>query len=247
MLSFTHKTLTPKKYKQAWVDLLIKDKEQEKLVKGRYYSKDDQKGCAVGCSEYALCKLNNIQFENRKHEAMAEMLSIPVELCHLEDKIFENLPNETANQWVIDFSSALPVGKDMTNICRQFNIEILTNKDFGVYQFANKETQAIIDEIVDAIRREITGDIVNKKLWDQLATKAWSAKSTASTATAYATASTAAYVASAYAATSTAAYVVATSTASTYAYTAAAYTDSLAKSTTWVKMSERLIKLLQEA
>lgn len=110
-LSFMNeaKKIKGQELKAALVEIIIRDKEKEKLQKGSYWNTDDQKGCAVGCCEAAICQILGDQFKDKRHEYLADTLYIPVELFFIQDKIFESLDKTKADQFVVDFVSALPI------------------------------------------------------------------------------------------------------------------------------------------
>ena len=56
-------------------------------------------------------------------------LGIPMTLGRLEDRIFENLPLESAVEWPERFLAAVPVGRDLSRVPWQFLHWLLTDSD----------------------------------------------------------------------------------------------------------------------
>ena len=87
----------------------------DELVKGQYW--EDGKGCAVGCTIYS-----------DDHEEYENLFGIPQMLAHLEDTIFEGLPNGQAKAWPEKFMRAAPVGADLSLVGWKFIHWLLTDE-----------------------------------------------------------------------------------------------------------------------
>jgi hypothetical protein len=96
---------------------LAAHRESDEIVKGHYW--ENGKGCAVGCT-----------IKSGDHMAYEPLFGIPVALAYLEDRIFEGLPNELAEQWPERFMSAIRVGSDLSLVQWKFLHWLLT--DLGV-------------------------------------------------------------------------------------------------------------------
>jgi len=81
----------------------------DEFIKGIYW--EGGKGCAVGCT-----------IHSDDHAAYEDELGIPKWLAHLEDTIFEGLPNERAKIWPVEFLEAVNVGADLNSIKSAFMI-----------------------------------------------------------------------------------------------------------------------------
>jgi len=81
----------------------------DEFIKGIYW--EGGKGCAVGCT-----------IHSDDHAAYEDELGIPEWLAHLEDTIFEGLPNERAKLWPVEFLEAVNVGADLNSIKSAFMI-----------------------------------------------------------------------------------------------------------------------------
>lgn len=76
----------------------------DELLRGKYWSLG--RGCAVGCL------LHDVDGGHERYEAE---FGIPVALAHLEDTLFEHLP-ENHLDWPVAFLGAIPVGADLAGV-----------------------------------------------------------------------------------------------------------------------------------
>jgi hypothetical protein len=68
-----------------------------------------ERGCAVACT-----------VDGYAHARYPIELGIPVDLAHLEDRIFEGLPVADSQAWPEQFLRAIPVGADLSKVARLF-------------------------------------------------------------------------------------------------------------------------------
>lgn len=111
MLAFTNTTHT----KDQVLTQIRAHAEADEIVKGQYW--ENGKGCAVGCT---LHSGNHVEYEFR--------FGIPQMLAHLEDCIFEGLPNGTAKQWPERFMLAVRPGTDLSRVSWRFLHWVLTDE-----------------------------------------------------------------------------------------------------------------------
>jgi hypothetical protein len=88
-------------------------READRLVKGQYW--EDGKGCAIGC-----------QVHSNDHAEHARVFGIDVRLSHLQDAIFEALPNDEAMDFPVQFLEAIPEGADTSTVYAQWAARMLT-------------------------------------------------------------------------------------------------------------------------
>lgn len=90
-------------------DASVKDKyvkrveahaKADEIIRGKYW--EDGKGCAVGCT-----------IEGKEHRRYETELGIPEAIAHVEDYLFERMPNEDAMTFPLRFLEAIPVGADL--------------------------------------------------------------------------------------------------------------------------------------
>jgi hypothetical protein len=118
----------------------------DRLVQGEYYSNgtSEWRGCAVGCT--VAGRLTKDQLAARGfdwHEKWAEVTGLPQWLGHLEDRIFEGLPIETARGWPVRLLSAVPVGVDLTAAREAWFRDIVLDREMGAVGHAAKAMDSI--------------------------------------------------------------------------------------------------------
>ena len=91
------------KLKSAVMDRLREDRRLDRLAQGVYF--EDGKGCHLGC--LTRCNENS-------HEATERMFNIPIRVAYWLEAVFEGLPKEQAEWWVIEGTGAIPVGADLS-------------------------------------------------------------------------------------------------------------------------------------
>ena len=162
-------------------------------------------------------------FHSADHGQWPLQLGIPRIIGHLRDRIFEGLPNVNAKAFPLACSNATPVGVDLDKVWRQFFVWLLVDDTEGVIKYVkNEDGRKAIQNIADAFVRSYENEVSYTEWFELRKT----ARSYAADAAAYA----AAYAAYAYA-----------------AYAAAADADAAARKAKYIKMSEKLIELLQQA
>ena len=93
--------------------------EQDRLIKGDYYRNgtEEWRGCSVGC----FTKNNN-----GGHEELSEKWGVDIRLIHLQDRLFESLPEPEHKEWHLHLVEAIPVGVDSSKALPEFYIRMLT-------------------------------------------------------------------------------------------------------------------------
>ncbi|HEY5235349.1 MAG TPA: hypothetical protein VIJ14_04150, partial [Rhabdochlamydiaceae bacterium] len=86
----------------------------DEIIKGQYW--EGGKGCAVGCT-----------IHGSTHKDYEIELGIPEWLARLEDALFENISDEKAKQWPVQFLEAINIGSDLEKVKKPFLIFILKN------------------------------------------------------------------------------------------------------------------------
>ena len=132
------------KIKEKYLARVIAHREADQLVKGRYW--EGGKGCAVGCTVHSS-----------SHAAYEKDLGIPQVLARLEDRIFENIPNDLALTWPERFLSAIGVGADLSKVWPKFAIFLLTDAS----QCASRHRQCRI--VSRCFERQLNDEMVDWK------------------------------------------------------------------------------------
>jgi hypothetical protein len=118
------------------------------------------RGCAIGCTIHSLNLIQEENFLYSSHESVAEALDVPVELCYLIDKIFENLPTERRKKFTYRVWSSIQAGADTSDVPRKMKIWILQRtliacEDIKYEKIA--DVKAVIQDVIDAL--EGVGDL----------------------------------------------------------------------------------------
>ncbi len=136
-------------------------KAADQLIKGQYW--EEGKGCAVGCQYHAFKNDNDYDF----HIIAERVHGIPQQLAYLEDRIFENLPNELAMQWPERFLSAIPEGADLSKVIPSLMVWLMTDKNNGVIRFlkSGSDQEKIITAVSALYARRVNGETVSNEEW----------------------------------------------------------------------------------
>ena len=197
------------------------------IVHGQYWKAG--KGCAVGCT-----------IHSGQHAEYEIRFGIPVALAHLEDAIFESLPNESSVEWPIRFMSAIQPGADLTDIPRQFLHWLLTTESVN---------PGITHPLVRDAVAECAELLASPAVWSAAENAAWSAESAAWHAAYYAAESAQSAAESARSAARSGAWSAAGSVAwsarSAAQSAARSAARSAVESATWSAMADKLISLIE--
>src|SRR5690349_18128098 len=124
----------------------------DQIIKGKYW--ENGRGCAVGCT-----------IHSDAHAAYETELGIPAAIAHLEDTIFENLPNELALKWPERFLKAIKPGADLHLVVPRFMVWLLIDEQEGVLRFADGKGAAAIKTVTSLYQRLIDGGLVSVNEW----------------------------------------------------------------------------------
>ena len=154
--------------KEKYLARVHAHREADQIIQGRYWAKDRDgqfRGCAVGCT-----------LHSGKHSEYETELGIPVELAHLEDSIFENLPIKEAREWPEQFLNSIPVGADLSKVWMEFIVYLLVDEKDGVIRLSKEDdVKAAVQGVAACYIREIAGEIVPKADWQKAGEEAWEA------------------------------------------------------------------------
>ena len=133
-----------KAVKEKYLKRVRIHRKLDHLVQGvGWKSNGVTKGCAVGCT-----------LEAYDHSRYPAELGVPVEIAHLEDSIFEGLPQAAAMKWPTQFLQAIPVGADLSLVFPRFILWLLDGKDSPQREGRNHETvKAAIDTVAELYRQ----------------------------------------------------------------------------------------------
>ena len=178
-------------------------------------------------------------------------LGIPRVLVYLQDAIFDELPTKVAIDWSIRFMSAIPVGANLSGIWREFAVWLLIDPIDGVIQYTTPGTEAyeVIIKVANLYQHGHTTQQMTDAAYD--AAYAFDAANAAAAANAFDAADFTVSYAVSYAV--SAAYnaaAVRAAAAVVYAACAVAvvntyYDATDARDVEYIKMSNKLIELLE--
>ena len=220
----------------------------DQIVKGRYWQ--NGKGCAVGCT-----------IHSSKHAEYESRFGIPQMLARLEDCIFEGLPNDKAKAWPVRFMSAVQPGTDLSCVGWKFLHWLLMDEKVnpGIKHPLVRDT---IKQCADVLIPLSKGQPVDRSAAESATCAAWSAARSATDGSAESAAESAASAACAAWSAMSAAWSAACAesaarsaeSAARSAESAARSAESAALSAAWsaesaayVRMSDKLIDLIQAA
>lgn len=128
--------------KEKYLTRVRQHREADELMQGTGW--ENGRGCAVGCT-----------LEAYDHGRYPIELGIPVEVAHLEDLIFEDIPTADAMLWPDRFLTAIPVGSDLSMVWPMFAVWLLT-----------KECPSVVGKLVAGLyQRRIDGDEPSAEEW----------------------------------------------------------------------------------
>ena len=210
----------------------------DELVKGQYW--EDGKGCAVGCT-----------IHSGDHKEYETRFGIPQILAHLEDRIFEGLPNDKAKEWPRRFMEAIRPGTDLSRVGWGFLHWLLTDKTVNP-GIDHPLVQDAVSQCADLMFKFFSGETQNaarsaeSAAWNA-ARSARSAARSAESAASAERAANAAWSAESAASAASAAWSAASAASAARAARNAAWSAASAERAAYILMSDKLIGLLEAA
>ena len=171
------------KFKEQFTPIVTQHRKDDMVLQGTYGTQNGHwKGCAVACSLRSLDILNGKEpkTEYTSHSRFEKDGLWPEWLAHLEDRIFEGLPQEEALLWPEKVAKAVPVGVDLTRVKWQFSAFLLKENIERVLSLDISDT--LKEQVVSAIRQVLAvhTSAIRTGEWDEsAASAAWSAASAA--------------------------------------------------------------------
>jgi hypothetical protein len=147
------------KIKAKYISRIRAHRKADELIRGTGWN--NGKGCAVGCTLNAY-----------DHKAYEIELGIPELIAHLEDSIFEGLPEALAMEWPDKFLQAIPVGTDLSKIIPQIVIWQFEDETYGLKNTQevkdNPKLALICTDLVTLYRRELNDGHVTTDEWEAI-------------------------------------------------------------------------------
>jgi hypothetical protein len=141
--------------KQKYLERILDHRRREQLVQG-YGFWTEGRGCAVGCTIHSSA-----------HDRYEVELGIPTPLAHLEDTLFETLPEEHALDWPEKFLRAIPVGANLSNVIPHFFHWLLLDETAGVLQYAERYPKVLVEiqNIAALVAGWAAGNQIDQEDW----------------------------------------------------------------------------------
>jgi hypothetical protein len=232
---------------------LLAHKRADSILQGTYGEFHGNgkawKGCAVACSLRSMLKARG-EFDRKResygdHEELAKLMGAPLELFHLQDRIFEGMAPELAREWPLRFAHAIRPGADLSLVWPRFAVIILSDPERGVQRHASERGKSAIAAVCALFERRIAGLEPSSEEWAAAASAAWAAAAEAAAEAAAARAAEAAARAAASAARAAASAAWAAE-AEAWAAEAEAWAEA-AEAAHYSWMSDVLVGLLEAA
>lgn len=166
--------------KELLIKEMIKHKEHDQFITGTYGRNDDGnfKGCTIGCAIDSINKILGRSYYTNNHRVLGSILYLPEWILHLQDMLFEHLPNGEGSQFTIDFLSSINVGVDLESIKRELLIFIL-KENIGTVLNLEKISEELRDKVIDAIKNVLnlyeSKEDIAVETWEMAAETAYAA------------------------------------------------------------------------
>lgn len=138
-------------------------READRITQGTYW--DDGRGCAVGCSIHDFAP----GYEN-EYQMYEILFGIPGALAELEDKIFEDLPITAAKKWPERFIRAIQPGADLSRICDEWLLWLLSNDRSPLAPWQNETWMRNVARLYE---RRLNGDEPDFSDWRVCKERGW--------------------------------------------------------------------------
>lgn len=146
------------KLKQAVMSRLREDRRLDRLAQGVYFK--DGKGCHLGC--LTRCNKNS-------HQATERMFNIPIRIAYWLEVVFEGLPKDKCEWWVIEGTNAIPVGADLSKAHHELFYWLLGLDSPSSEGNKNKLVSEQISIIRQLHRQAADGLVVTRDQWGEAA------------------------------------------------------------------------------
>ena len=136
----------------------------DEIIKGQCWA--NRRSGAVLCTIYS-----------GRYQDYEPLLGIPAQLACVEDRLFMNLPLETAKLWPELFLSSIAVGADLSLVVSKFIVRVLVDSERGcIIHAGTPDSEAAINLVIKLYERKIAGDAVSVEEWELAKTFARAAK-----------------------------------------------------------------------
>lgn len=137
--------------KKEAIEKAVAHRLADEFTQGQWW--ENGKGCSLGCMFHDVTGHNWF-------ETAASQTGIPLEIVHLQERVFEGLPAEKAKFWTERFYQAVPEGADLSSVTPKFLLWLLIDEKHGVLRFTRDGSgyRRAVLTVADMLRRKIDGD-----------------------------------------------------------------------------------------
>ena len=117
-----------KVFQAQMIAAAISHREKDEYIAGAYAKVNGSfKGCSVGCSLFDVKGIKGVDVGEEYNDLalLAKELGIPEFICHLQDSIFEGLPESERLRWTERLFNSIPLGADLTPVLPRFLLKTL--------------------------------------------------------------------------------------------------------------------------
>ena len=112
--------------------------------------------CSVGCTIESINRATNSNYNHSDHAAVADALRIPEFVVHLQDLLFEKLPDDLHIEWTERLFQAIPDGADLTPVLPRFLLAIQERSLARLDKTKSPEAYSAVSDVVDMLREWVT-------------------------------------------------------------------------------------------
>lgn len=159
------------KLKAAVMDRLREDRRLDRITQGVYWDGEENRGCHLGCLT---------RMPERTHEAAERLFAIPQRIGWSLEAVFEGLPADRCDWWVIAATEAIPVGADLSLAYHRLAAWLLGPDSPSAVGNAHPHDAAAIAEVRNLHIAAASGETITAEQWSavrsaQAASWSWSA------------------------------------------------------------------------
>jgi hypothetical protein len=213
------------KLKSAVMDRLREDRRLDRIVQGSYWSAKENRGCHLGC----LTRQND---NTQQHTE--RLFNLPLKVAYWLESVFEGLPKNKCEWWVVEGTDAIAVGADLSLAHHHLAAWLLGDESPS----AEGNRHPLVADAVRQVRelhiRAAAGEGFDESAWSAArlaALAALAALSARSARSAEAAAESAAWSAEA--------------AAESAAWSAEAAAESAAESKSWISIAKKSIEIFR--
>jgi hypothetical protein len=219
--------------KDAAVSRLQEHRRLDRIAQRVYW--EDGRGCLLGCLTHS---------NTNSHKAAERLFGIELRVGYWLEAVFEGLPKELCEWWVIESAKAIPAGADLSLCHHQFSDWLLGES--GLLCITDQNCEAI-ESVRKLNERAANGEVVNSEDWVAAESAAESAARAAAEPAAWSAWSAARSAAESAAWSAWSSARAAARAAAWSAWSARSAAESAAESAAWEKIANKSLEIFANA